>query len=457
VNHNSADPNDLITQNAKTDLATAYVNAAGQGPINSIAGGIIGVSTLSPGVYNSASSLQLNGPLTLDGGGDPNAVFVFQAATSTLVTASSSSVILTNGTQACNVYWQVGSSATLGTSSNFVGTILAHDSITDDGGSTVNGRFLAMGAAVTLNHTTISRPLCAPALGKAFSAARIVAGDNSTLTITFNNNKNSSLYTFNSAFTDALPGSMVIAGTPAVATTCGGTGALTAVPGSGSVSMASGRTISGGGSCTLSVAVTSLLVGSFTNIVSVGNTFNTASATLLVTSSPTTLPGTGFAPNRVTALPVQPVGKDYAFLGNLWLEIPRLGVQVSIVGVPAMENGWDVSWLSNQVGWLQGTAFPTWAGNSVLTGHVYDSNGNIGPFGHLSTLSYGDQIIVHAWGQQYIYEVRSMSTVAPNAVSSVIKHEELPWLTLITCKGYDEKTGLYQYRTVVKAVQVAIK
>lgn len=142
---------------------------------------------------------------------------------------------------------------------------------------------------------------------------------------------------------------------------------------------------------------------------------------------------------------------------DLWLEIPRLDVQMPIVGVPLTEDGWDVTWLSDQAGWLQGTAFPTWAGNSVLTGHVYDANGNIGPFGHLNWLWYGDQIIIHAWGQQYIYEVRSLSKVSPNSVSSVIKHEDLPWLTLITCNGYDETSQSYKFRILVSAVQVEIK
>jgi hypothetical protein len=88
---------DAVTQGAKTDLTTAYNNAAGQGPQIAIAGGTLGGGqTLLSGVYNSGSSIQLNGSLTLDGGGDPNAVFVFQAG-STLVTASSSTVVLTNG------------------------------------------------------------------------------------------------------------------------------------------------------------------------------------------------------------------------------------------------------------------------------------------------------------------------------------------------------------------------
>jgi LPXTG-site transpeptidase (sortase) family protein len=140
------------------------------------------------------------------------------------------------------------------------------------------------------------------------------------------------------------------------------------------------------------------------------------------------------------------------------LEIPRLGVQMPIVGVPRSADGtWDVSWLGNDAGWLNGTAFPTWAGNSVLTGHVYDANGNAGPFVHLNWLFYGDRIIVHLYGEQYVYEVRSVSKVTPDSGSSVIKHEELPWLTLITCKGYDEASNSYKYRVVIRAVQVTIE
>jgi hypothetical protein len=115
--------------------------------------------TLTPGVYRSESSLGLTGTLTLDGQGDPNAVFIFQAPDSTLTTASNSRVNLINGAQACNVFWQVGSSATLGGSTGgsfFAGNILALTSITINGGVTVDGRALARNGAVTLNNDTIT-------------------------------------------------------------------------------------------------------------------------------------------------------------------------------------------------------------------------------------------------------------------------------------------------------------
>ena len=150
---------DAVTQQAKSDLVIAYKTAAGEGPTSPITADLGGQS-LNPGVYNSASSIGLTGTLTLNAHGNPDAMFVFQAG-STLKTASASSVALVNGARACNVYWQVGSSATLGTGSTFRGSILAHDSITVTTGTTVYGRVLARNGAVTLDTDTIHRSACA--------------------------------------------------------------------------------------------------------------------------------------------------------------------------------------------------------------------------------------------------------------------------------------------------------
>jgi hypothetical protein len=154
---------DAVTQGAKNDLVTAYNTAAGESPQTAVPADL-GGRTLGPGTYNSASSLGLTGSVTLNGGGDANALFVFQAG-STLITASTSSVNLINGAQACNVYWQVGSSATLGTGSTFRGTILALTSITVTTGTTINGRLLARNGAVTLDTDTITRPACSTSGG----------------------------------------------------------------------------------------------------------------------------------------------------------------------------------------------------------------------------------------------------------------------------------------------------
>ncbi len=168
------------------------------------------------------------------------------------------------------------------------------------------------------------------------------------------------------------------------------------------------------------------------------------------------LPSTGFAPNVITAIPAQPADKLYANLGDLWLEIPKLGVQISIVGIPAKGQEWDLTWLADQAGWLEDTAYPTHDGNSALTAHVYLSNGAPGPFVHLSDLRYGDQIIVHLGGQKYVYEVRQTQAVPPYSLYA-LRHEKLSWLTLITCKSYDEKTGEYLYRVIVRAVLIKVE
>ena len=149
---------DAQASQAQSDLVTAYNDAAGRAKTASMAGDLVG-KNLTSGVYKSTSSIALSGTLTLNGQGNPNAVFVFQIA-STLITASASNVSVINGAQACNVFWQVGSSATLGTHSNFTGTIMALSSITVTTGTVVHGRALARNAAVTLDDDTFTSAAC---------------------------------------------------------------------------------------------------------------------------------------------------------------------------------------------------------------------------------------------------------------------------------------------------------
>mgnify|MGYP000073678406 CR=1 FL=1 len=130
--------------------------------------------------------------------------------------------------------------------------------------------------------------------------------------------------------------------------------------------------------------------------------------------TPKALPQTGFAPGVVTHLPAQPQHLAYIPY-NISIEIPALNVKASIAGVP-FEDGWcDVTWLGKGVGWLHGTAFPSWTDNSVLTGHVYTADGLPGPFINLNRLKWGDQIIIHAFGQKYVYEVR-MCAMSPQPI-----------------------------------------
>jgi hypothetical protein len=149
--------NDSVAIAAQADLATAYGNAAGQMLTQDLTGQNLGSLVLAAGVYHFATSAQLTGTLTLNGSGNPNSVFVFQIGT-TLTTASASMVVVENGAQAANIFWQVGSSATLGTSSTFIGNILALTSITTTTSVTMAGRLLAINGAVTMDTLALTYP-----------------------------------------------------------------------------------------------------------------------------------------------------------------------------------------------------------------------------------------------------------------------------------------------------------
>jgi len=143
---------------AQGDLTGAYNDLAGRTTGALTVAGNLGGLTLTPGLYKSTSSLEISsGDLTLDALGDTNAVFIFQMP-STLTTTSGRQVILSGGARAANIYWQVGSSATLGPNSVFKGSILALNSITLQNAATVDGRLLARTAAVTLDTDTITPP-----------------------------------------------------------------------------------------------------------------------------------------------------------------------------------------------------------------------------------------------------------------------------------------------------------
>ena len=159
VNNGTQHVTDAVAAQAEADLTTAYNAAAAESPTSPITADLAG-QTLTAGTYNNASSIGLSGALTLNGAGNANSIFVFQAG-STLTTGPGSSVVLENGAQACNVFWQVGSSATLDTTTNFVGTIMAYASISLNNGVTVKGRALASTGAVTLINDTFTVPTCA--------------------------------------------------------------------------------------------------------------------------------------------------------------------------------------------------------------------------------------------------------------------------------------------------------
>jgi hypothetical protein len=161
TNHTAASPNDSATQGAKADLILAFDNATAQTPTSDISGRNLAGELLGPGVYSSTTDISLSGPtaLTLDGRGNADSVFIFQAAAAKdLSVGATSTVRYINGAQPCNVFWKVQSAFLTNTGFTFVGTILALTQITLTDNITVEGRLLARNADVTLIHDTITRP-----------------------------------------------------------------------------------------------------------------------------------------------------------------------------------------------------------------------------------------------------------------------------------------------------------
>jgi LPXTG-site transpeptidase (sortase) family protein len=330
--------------------------------------------------------------------------------------------------------------------------------------------FAPDGSTVQDNGVAAAPGFVDPALTKAANVSQASVGDTVTFTITVTNEGNTPAP--NVIVTDTLPAvfdviavNVSMAG-PALVPVVNVVPAIGVGPAPYTVTVNLG-TLQVTNVVTIQIATT---VNSLGNPPIVNNTGLTTSAltnnplndndsvALTLGIGPTTslsLPATGFAPGRATVLDYQPENLRYAAT-DVILEIPRLGLRMPIVGVPFKNGGWDVSWLGNQAGWLEGSAFPSWNGNSVLTGHVYSASGSPGPFLNLGTLKYGDRVTVHANGLKYIFEIRSNSVVAPRD-SSAFKHEELSWLTLITCKEYDPVSNSYKMRVVVRAVLVGVE
>ena len=262
---------DAVALTARNDATTAYTTLANRA-CNTTITGDLGGRTLTPGVYCSASSMGLTGTLTLDALGDPNAVFIFQLG-SALTTASASQVRLINSAQSCGVFWQIGSSATLGTGSNFSGNMLASSSITVTTGASNSGRAIALNGAVTLDGSTMT--VCSlvasgnPSIVKSFSPLAISAGASSVLTIVLSNS-NATVATLTGSLTDNLPAGVVVASVPNATTTCSGAAPPAAVAGGSAVSLLAGASIPANGSCSLSVSVTSALAGTYVNTIPVG-------------------------------------------------------------------------------------------------------------------------------------------------------------------------------------------
>ncbi|HSB03115.1 MAG TPA: sortase [Anaerolineales bacterium] len=358
---------------------------------------------------------------------------------------------------------------------------------------TVNGNLtntIPAGAVTTANGVTNATPVEATltnlpgaSVGKFFSPNPIPMGSYSALTITIQNTGNIPLTGM--GLSDSLPAGLEIAGgsAPAPVNHCGGT--LMAVSGTQLIQLTNGS-LGGNSACTIVVSVTGSTTGDYENTIPAGalhtdpsvNATNGLPAidTLTITGStgggggggrgrrnnpPGTsaangflIPVTGFAPGKVTELDAS--SRPVYDATSLEIEIPVIQVAASIAGVESKNGRWDISWLRDQVGWLNGTAYPTWKGNSVLTAHVVNADGKPGIFYKLKSLGIGEYIFVYNAGYRYTYKVVSNAYVQPDD-ATVMQHEEKPYLTLITCDTYDEKTGTYLRRVAVQAILVDVR
>jgi LPXTG-site transpeptidase (sortase) family protein len=201
-----------------------------------------------------------------------------------------------------------------------------------------------------------------------------------------------------------------------------------------------------------------IVCGSTTIIDLAGNPLNGGEDVLIdftIQAMPDQLPNTGFPMGMVTVIPEQENPSPYSSTG-MFISLPKLGVSTQIIGVPLESDGWNTSWLGNYAGFLEGSAFPTWDGNTVITGHIWTADNHPGIFLNLSDLGYGDQIKIFAWGQVYTYEVRSNLVVPDSYVTSVMRSEIRNWVTLMTCDTYDAETGTFINRRVVRAVLIEV-
>jgi hypothetical protein len=270
--HPANDAASISAQAAVTALFTSLSTAGGAATTipDQLAGQNLGPGTYSLGAANLASG----GILRLTGDG----TYIFRVSSS-LTTISTSNILLI-GAQACNVWWQVGSSATIG-GTTFAGNVVAATGTNSMGpNARLDGRMLtrATGAVTLSGANTINAAFCAalpPAGGvgvtKAFSPAANGPGGISTLTITLTN-ANAGAATLTAALVDTLPAGVVISPSPNASTTCAG-GAVTAVAGAGSVTLSAGSIIPGGspaGSCVVIVNVTAAAIGTYTNTIPIG-------------------------------------------------------------------------------------------------------------------------------------------------------------------------------------------
>ncbi len=426
---------DAVSLQAQTDVTVAYNTLAGQPCDVNLTGVDLGGLTLTPGVYCFDSSAQLTGKLTLNALGDPYSVFIFQIG-STLTTASGSSVVVINADKLCNAFWKVGSSATLGTTTDFKGNILALTSISMTTDANLVGRALARNGAVTLDSNTITIPICAdlglPTVPPAtqIPVAATLTAIASIPTMTYDPPMQTAI---------AVTQTSVAAKNAVFAPTLTAQ-AATIMP--TQTAIAATQT---------SVAATNIVIAPTLTAQAA-----TRTPTPTATKTPAILPDSGFPMGKVSASNGHRQSVS-ARTGDVTLSVDRLGLNLAVVNVPQENGAWDVSWLSDeQAGHMEGSAFPTLRGNSVITAHVWNAYNEPGPFHDLKNLRYNDKIQIEAFGHVYTYRVRNNFLIEPDDLKSPFVKKSGTWVTLMTCEDFDARTDTYASRRLVRAVLVKI-
>lgn len=456
-----------LLNTAHDSLKAAYLDAESRtptityDPIHDLGG-----ETLTPGIYNDSSSFTITGILTLNGGGDTNAVFIFQAG-STLSAESGSKVVLTNGTQPCNVFWQVGSSATLN-NSTFVGNILAETSISDAGGSTIDGRLLAgsdtdEAGAVTLHNTTVTKSTC--------STPSPTSTSNSTSTSTSNSTSNGSSCSVCQILNSGIIAPTIIESRRVDADSI----FISWGPYSGidtfnvQYGFENGNWLYNTNVTGFSTTINALPPNQpiWARIAARNEwTIGTYGEAKLVGGP--SLPNTGFAPYENNILWYLPTG---IFLPQslvpknqlLCRASPELPVRLII---PAINIDADIQHLgvtpegemevpSNIVdaGWFKLGPRPGEKGSAVIAGHFNGENGEAGVFANLYKLKEGDKLYVEDdKGTSIAFVVRESRTYDPGYADYVFSPNDSAHLNLVTCDGqWDRAKKSYSKRLVVFA------
>lgn len=196
--------------------------------------------------------------------------------------------------------------------------------------------------------------------------------------------------------------------------------------------------------------------GASDEIIDFSVVLSTSSTSSTTAVSDFSLPSTGFAIGQLSNLPSQPMDKLYS-PSALVLQIPDLDIQMNIVGIPQVDNNWDTTWLGQNAGWLQGSAYPTWTGNTVLTGHVWNNTNTPGAFANIKNLQYGQLVQIINNGETYTYQVVSNELIKNYQVNLVFSHEDFDTITLLTCENYSEQTQTYHNRRMVKAILISVE